>query len=88
MFCGHKTSAATCRAFNVKNNPGALWSVFYVVGGVKGGPYVGSCIDVEGIVRFPQWHALSLSLFTLAHPRSDSSADCLRVIYAAIRAVL
>lgn len=51
MFCGHKTAAAACRAFNVKNNPGALWSVFYVVGGVKGGLYIGSCRDVEGIVK-------------------------------------
>lgn len=91
MFCGHKTSAASRKAFNVKNNPGALWSVFYVVGGVKGGLYIGSCRDVEGIVRFPQWRARSLSRFMSLErslSRSDSIADCLRVIYAVIRAVL
>lgn len=39
--------------FNVKNNPGALWSVFYVVGGVKGGLYIGSCRNVGGLSDFP-----------------------------------
>lgn len=82
MFCGHKTSAAAQRAFNVKNSPGALCGVFYVVGGVKGGMYTGSCRDVEGIVKFPQWHPYSLSFsfgfMSLERCLScwDSSADC------------
>lgn len=60
---GIKTSAAVRWAFNVKNNPWALWSVLYVVGGVKGGLYIGSCRDVEGIFRFPQWRSRALFLF-------------------------
>lgn len=62
-----------------------------MVGGVKGGLYIGSCRDVEGIVRFPQWHSLSLPLSLSLGcflSRSDSSADCQGVIYAVIRAVL
>lgn len=60
---GIKTSAAAHWAFNVKNNPGALWSVLYVVGGVKGSLYIGSCRDVEGIFRFPLWRSRVLFCF-------------------------
>ena len=64
------------------------------VGGLKEDSYIGSCEDVERIVSFPRWRALSPPLShsfmslkrCLSH--SDSTADCLRVIYAVIMAVL
>lgn len=68
MFCGHKISAAVYRAFNVKNSLRVLCRVFYVVGGVKVGLYIGSCKGVEGIARFPLWHSLAHSVLLTLFP--------------------
>lgn len=64
-----------------------MWSVFYVVGGVKGGLHIGSCKDGEGIVRFPQRLSLSLMSLERCVSRSDSAGRLL-VIHALVRPLL
>lgn len=55
--------------------------IFYVVGGVKVGLYIGSCKGVEGIVRFPLWHSpahspsLTLSPSFMSLERQMSGSD-------------
>lgn len=43
---------------------------------------------LRGLSRFPQWHAISLMSLEHCLSHSDSNADCLRGIYAVIKAVL
>lgn len=92
MFCRRKTSTAFCWAFYwEKITQGPCGVCFMWLDGLQ---EVCTLVhrDIEGVVRFPQWHALSVSLLVSCHCSVAWVAQTVMlpvgVIYAVITSVL